>query len=252
MTTTSDNEADTLITDLGNISIGALALRDFETFELGIQQLAASAKTSEIPEVQVQIAKELRRMVLRNVDERFASEVLLGAMIEVGLKGMPNVTPMTKAMMLDLVVDAYRAVDINALWDRSGEIRVIGKLAESGVAECQPAIVQKYLNLLYIVGERAISGFSVESESSRSAIVVLGDILETVINSSLAATDYDNLVRSVVMRIEYLGTKAREFKKGDLKDSALVQLQRVGDRYLSSSEATRRHVEASMALLKES
>ena len=249
---TSDNEAQILITDLGNISIGALALRDFETFELGIQQLAASAKTSEIPTVQLQIAEELRRMILRNVDERFASEVLLDAMIEIGLEGMVNVTPLTKAKVLDLVVDAYRSVNINALWDQSGEIKVIGRLAKSGVTECQPAIVQKYLTSLYIVGERAISEFSVESESARSAIAALGDILETVINSSLAATDYDQLVRSVVMRIEYLGTKARQFNKGDLKDSAQVQLQRVSDRNLSSSEATRRHVEASMARLRES
>ena len=252
LATKSDSEAQVLITDLGNISVGALALRDFETFELGIQQLTASAIMSKKASIQLQIAEELRRMIVRNVDERFASEVLLSAMIEVGLEGIDDVTPLTKTKVLDLVVDAYRTVNINALWNQTEEIRVSGRLAKAGVAECQPEIVQKYVTLLYILGERAISEVSVESESAHSAIAALGDILEAVIDSALAATDYDKLVRSIVMRIEYLGTKAMEFNKGDLKDSAQVQLQRVSDKYLRSREETRRHVEASLARLKES
>ena len=248
---TSDDETQSLVTELGNVSIGALALKDFETFELGIQQLVASTKTSKCTNVQLQIGSELRRMILRNVDERFASEVLLDAMVHVGLEGLDDGAPQNRAKLLDLVIDAYRSVNINALWDQSGEIKTIRSLAESGIADSEPPIVQKYETMLYIMGERAIAEFSVEPEAARSAIVALGDILEGVISSSLRTPDYDRLVRSTVMRIEYLGTKAKEFNKGDLNDLAQVQLRRVIEKHANSSEAPGRHVKASIARLRE-
>ena len=81
--------------------------------------------------------------------------------------------------------------------------------------------------------------------------MALGDILEGVISSSLRTPDYDRLVRSTVMRIEYLGTKAKEFNKGDLNDLAQVQLRRVTEKHANSSEAPGRHVKASIARLRE-
>ena len=64
---------------------GALTLRDFATFECGVEKLVECAERTAATDLKLPITKELRRMIFRNADNPFAAEILMGSITRVGL-----------------------------------------------------------------------------------------------------------------------------------------------------------------------
>lgn len=248
----SDQDVQALTKQLANISVGALALKDYETFEFGVQRLKDSAITTcGRIELGSHVGREIRGMLFRNADDLYASDILLKAMLELASKQIAGTDSSTREEMLDELADSYRSVNISALRHYDSEVKLIGQLAGFAVAECQSAVVGKFQTILHIIGERAISECSIESESASSAIATLGDMIQIEMKSSLPANDHDRLVRSAVMQIEFLGTTARAANKADIGDLALVQLRRAINTHSNGSERVKRNIEAAIARLDE-
>ena len=247
----SDQDAQNLISNLGNITVGALTLRDFDVFDFGVEQLVQAVKDNPSETVQLQVTQEVRRMILRNADDRYASESLMDAMIELGLDTVSNVSPTMKAKILDEVVGAYKSVDISALGDQEETISLIRGLAYSAVDGGQIKIVRKCQTLLYLIADGTISASSAESESAHSAIVGLGDLIQTQLTLYPAKSDHTRSVMSAVMQMEYLGAKAKQSNNVDLWDSARVQLQRSREKAFNDNNPFTRHLVAALARLSD-
>lgn len=239
-----------LVTELGNITIGALALKDFATFELGVGQLVETSRISTRISVRSQICNEVRRMILRNIDERFASETLMSAMTTIGLEHQIDQDIAIEQSILEQVTDAYRTVHCGILRHQNHEILLIARLAHLAAEQGHTNVLLECQMMLYVICERTITEFSIESESARAAIENLGNIVEIQTCCSLSRDDHDRCVTSAVMSIEFLGIKAQELEREDLKDLALVQLQRLKRGNLNISENTRRYVQAAAIRLR--
>lgn len=235
----SEADAHALVREMGNITVGALTLRDFATFEFGVEKLVECAEGTASTDLRLPITEELRRLILRNADNPFAAEKLMDSITRVGLGNEHCASFSVLPEMLDEIEGAYRSVNIAALWDQGDAIDRIVNLLQR-----QPTVVVKCQTLLYIIGERTISEIPVEVGSARSVILVLGRLLQESLNApSLEAGD-DQTLMSAILRLEYLGTRAMLHRKIALTDLVLQQLQSAAESCSLNRQPMKRHIEA--------
>ena len=242
--TESDVDAHGLVREIGNITVGALTLRDFATFECGVEKLVECAERTATTDLTLPITKELRRIIFRNADNPFAAEILMDSITRVGLGNRHCTSVSALPAMLNEIEGAYRSVNIAALWDQEEAINRIVNLAQR-----QPTAVVKCQTLLYIIGERAISEIPVEAGAARSVILVLGGLLRRSLSDSSSEPADDQVLMSALLRLEYLGTRAILHTKIALTDLVLQQLQIAVESYLLNRQTMKRHIEAAIARL---
>ena len=126
-----DVDARGLVREMSNITVGALTLRDFATFECGVEKLVACAERTAAIDLRLPITKELRRMIFRNADNPFAAEILMDSITRVGLGNRHCTDFSVLPEILDEIEGAYRSVNIAALWDQEEAINRIGNLVVS-------------------------------------------------------------------------------------------------------------------------
>ena len=240
----SEANAQGLVREIGNITVGALTLRDFATFECGVEKLVKCAEGPASTKLRLPIIMELRRLILRNADNPFAAEKLMVSITKVGLGSGHSASFSVLPEMLDELEGAYRSVNIAALWDQEEAINRIVDLTER-----QPLAVVKCQTLLYIIGERAISEIPVEARSARSAILVLGQLLQNSLSAPISEPGDDQVLMSAILRLEYLGTRAMLNHKTALTDVVLQQLQSAVESCLLYRQHMKRHIEAVVARL---
>ena len=161
----------TLAREMGDISVGALTLRDFAAFERGVKGLASSADQEAATKVRLPIAREIRRMMLRNPNDPYAAEILIDAMVDVAL-GEAGTDKPTTPELVDETLSAYRSVNIAVFWDQAAAIERVIDLAQH-----QRWAVSKCQTILHVIGERAISAAPADSGSANSVIMALGELL---------------------------------------------------------------------------
>ena len=248
----SSSDAQPFIADIVNISMGALGLRDYQTFDYGVKQLVVTATSCQIEDSRLLICKEIRTMIMRSSTEPYASEVLLNAIAEVGLNQWSSIDHQTKIQLADEVLSVYLSVDIAALWDRSSDIKLMGQQAISAIDQCQTEDVRKLQALLNAVAERTVLGFPVESTSSRSAFQTLGDLIQKELESSLPDNERGGLVMSTVTLVEYLGIKAKAAEKTDLASLAQTQLRRAASTASLRSPDVVKNISAAISSIQNS
>ena len=245
----SQSDCDRLANEIGNICVGALNLKDFETFERGVHRFIKSSRTINGPTyLRLSIAKEIQRMVLRTADDLFASEVLLRALIEVGFDRMPESDASIQEQMLDEILHAYESVNVSALQHQNHATRLF---EESGraIEQTKTKVIAKLQNLLCVIGGRAISGLPMDLDCGGPVIAALGDLIQAERHSSLDLTERDDLVTAAVMQIESLGTAARTANKSNLRNSAVTELKRAERAFEGETEGVIRSIRASLAEL---
>ena len=125
---TSDTEAEAsaLTRKLGNIAIGALNLRDYETFELGVRELSAEASEGlDSTQSRLLVVREMRRLIMRTGDEQFASGELGAAIFELCIKQSLNAPSVTDEDVLIEVAEVYKSVNIACLRRLDGNFSLI-------------------------------------------------------------------------------------------------------------------------------
>ena len=236
--------------ELGNICLGALNLKDFETFERGVGRLVQSSKTNGPPYLRRSVAVEVRRMVLRTADDLFASEILLHAMIEIGFDRTSGSDALTQEQVLDEILGAYESVSVSALQHQSHTIALLFRESERAIEQCKTKEAAKLQNLLYIVGGRAVSGLPMDLDCGGPVIGALGNLIQAEYRSSLDLAERDGLIIAAVMQIESLGTAARAVSKNNVTISAVTELQRAERTFEGETEGVVRSIRASLAELR--
>ena len=241
----SEADAQGLIREIGNVSVGALKLRDFATFECGVEKLVDCAEGKASTDLRLPITKELRRMTFRNSQDAFAAEILMDSILRVGFGNRDHTDLSVSTEILDEIESAYRSVNIAALWDQNKSIELIGNRAQ-----LQPTVAGKCQALLHIIGERAISEIPVEAGPARSAILVLGRLLQQQVSASNLEPDDEQILMSALVRLGRLGTQANLHNKIDLAHFVLQQIHAANTACSSDREHLKRHFEAVIASLE--
>ena len=245
---TSCAEVRVSLRDLVNIIVGALNLKDYESFESGILQLEYIAKYADDRCALVQdVNSQLRRIVLRYLDDRFASDVIFRAMFSVALQGRNVSDSRGREEMLDHLADVCRLIDISVLRDHEDWIRLIKEFASDSIESQDQVTVSKSLMLFHIIAERAISEMTVESQFADAPILALGDVALMAMTSSLP--DPSTLVMSVILRLEILGAKAETSKRTVVREAAERELHRIISSSTNRDERIVHAAEASLGVL---
>ena len=207
-----------LAREIGDISVGALTLRDFETFERGVRGLVSSANQAKDTNVRLPVAEEIRRMILRNPNDPYASKILIEAMVDVAF-GEAGSDHSTTTELLDETLSAYRSVNIAVSWDQQ---LAIGRVSD--LAQHQLWAVSKCQAILLVIGERAISATPTGSGSANSVIMALGELLQRhIVDFEQNPGDEVDML-SALVQIERLGNQAKLHNNINLLYLALTQL----------------------------
>ena len=166
-----------LIGRLGNISLGALNLKDYETFELGVRELQECASIScDSGDSRYLVVKEMRRLIMRTVDDQFASETLGDAIFESGVESIFVDPSDSAAEILNEVAEALKSVDITSLRQVDRKIMLIGNCAGVAIDRGERSVVSRLLLILHVIGDRLISEMPSEVDAPQRVVGTLGDI----------------------------------------------------------------------------
>ena len=251
LSTADGRTAADLVGRLGNISLGALNLGDYETFELGVAELLEGAS----PDVasgtfRLAIVKEMRRLIIRTLHEQFASETLSDAIFRLGVIEPIEASLDTDDEVLNEVVEAYRAINVSALRNVEPKLRVISRHAEVAIGRGDRLVVSRLQSLAHVIGNQVIVGASSTDELPQQTIATLGNIVQRVMNEGGLLTNQASVVRSGILAIEYLGTKGLGLGRYDVRDSAIQQLQRVTQNSSDIGRQVEGNARASISVLR--
>ena len=235
----------TLAREIGDISVGALTLRDFAAFERGVRRLVSSADLAAVANLRLPIAQEIRRMILRNPNDAYAAEILIDAIVDVGL-GEAGADDPTTLELLDVTLSAYRSVNIAVFWDQGKAIERVSDLAEHqqwAVGKCQA--------ILHIIGERAISATPTDSGSANSVILALGELLQSHIVALEHNPGDEGDMLSVLVQIEKLGDQAKLDNNINLFELAATQFHVASESCSINQVSVKRLLERAIARLEK-
>ena len=239
-----------LIGRLGNISLGALNLKDYETFELGVRELQECASIScDSGDSRYLVVKEMRRLIMRTVDDQFASETLGDAIFESGVESIFVDPSDSAAEILNEVAEALKSVDITSLRQVDRKIMLIGNCAGVAIDRGERSVVSRLLLILHVIGDRLISEMPSEVDAPQRVVGTLGDIMLRVMDEGRLLRDPASLVRSGILRVEDLGTKGLSSNMEDVREWAVRQLRRVADHTSEVAKQVEGNARASMAVL---
>ena len=208
-----------LVGRLGNISLGALNLGDYETFELGVAELRDGASSGiSSGKTRLLIVKEMRRLAIRTLDEQFASEAIGEAMFQLGVIEPLDSPSDTDGEVLNEVIEAYRVINMSALRHTESKVRAIARYAEVAISRGDRLIVIRLQSLAHVIGERVIANAPLTDELAQQIIGTLGNIVQRVMNEGRLLRDQAGVVRSGLLAIEYLGTKGLSLNRNDVRE----------------------------------
>ena len=249
-TARSIHDAERLIGELSKIAVGAMHLNDYEVFVAGVQELS-SVSNDHLSNcvLQPKVGNEILRMLRRNAEDQFASEVLLEAMRRIVLQRVQNNNTETLVQMMDQLVAAYKVVNVGNLRVHSDEVRSIEKFAREAIVGGHVDVVRRCQAILYTIGERSIGEISGSSDTPREAIEVIGEIILLEVASNLAPSQQESLINQAIVQIEALGTKAMGVGKRAISGWAGAQLRRLIRDSSPSGQRMRSRAEASLFIL---
>ena len=214
------DEAQGFCRDLGDISVGALTLRDFATFESGVDLLVGCSGQTTATDLRLPVVQEIRRMILRNPSDQFAAEILTDAIVRAGLGEDGEDDIHGDSEILEEILRAYRSVHLSVFGDQD---KAVGRITE--LARQEPLAASRCLAVLHVIGERSISEIPVESGSASTVIRALGLVLHQQVRSYGRPTGDEVVLLSALRRIEFLGERAQLHDKKDLASLAVQQVR---------------------------
>ena len=227
--TTDDATAARLITSLGHIALGALNLKDYETFAQGIRELLSCAKIRDDVNARMLVAAELRGLVVRTADEPFASEALCKAIFGLGIESGIEERSISDEKVLNEVAESYRSANSTCFRDYTQEVALIEEYARIAVERGDSRVVRTLQRILYVVGERVVQEAPFEGALAQQVVAALGNTALRVLDARERFSDHVSLVKSVILAVEYLGTRGSTAQRDEVREWAVRQLARLVD-----------------------
>ena len=250
LSTADAREAVGIIGRLGNISLGALNLGDYETFEIGVGELQGGGSTGVAAgKYRLLVVKEMRRLIIRTLSEQFASETLSDAIFALGVSQPADAPSDTDDEVLNEIGESYKIINVSGLRHLEVKVREIERCAEVVIERGDRLALTRLLSLMHVLGERVISEESLEDDLAQQIIVTLGNTSQHAMNEGRLLSDRAGVVRSGILAIEYLGTKGLLSNRGDVRSWAILQLRRVAEHPSEIGREVEGNARASMAVL---
>ena len=239
------------LNDLGNIIVGALNLKDYESFQTGVSEQVKSALTSDSRfSLSQHICRQIRGVTLRYLDDRFASDILFRAILAIALQRDNGADALARGRMLSDLADTCRLIDISVLRDHEDKVRLIKEYAHAAIDENDVGAVRTCQMLLYVISGRTISELPTDSRIAHSSMRYLGDVTRSSMNSSLS--DSRIVVMSAIARYEDLGLKAATARNTEAKDVAKNELRHIIANTSTDDQRMRDAAEHSLGIIDES
>ena len=253
LTRESDADIRQSIDELSDILVGALNLKDYESFRFGVGQLVEAANTHGVPgTLPPNVSSELQSIIVRYLDDRHASNVLLKAMHCVAFRQGMDATSQSNDSMLDQLAEVYRLIDISLIRAHDDEIDLIRAHAVAAIEGFRRTTASKCQTILHTIVDRAILEKNVDSQCASPALTALGDLAQNTMSSSMPWVDGEILVKSAIMRFETLGTMAVTAGKPEIRELARHQLRRIIANDSDNGRRIRNIAAASLQMLNES
>lgn len=247
---TSHVETEHSINDLSGITVGALFVNDFNAFETGVEKFVDLAnRRDNAQHLASMVSNEVLELIRRNAGNRFASEILMDAMVKIGLGHAPEGEAGTSVQILERLAEAFVVTDITTLRSHTQTIRSIGEHAGAAIADHRTNVVIQCQNILYTISERSITELPASTETGREAVAVMGAIIHYALASTLAPEEQDRLVNHAIAQIEEVGTKANLVGQTRVAGTAQVQLLRAMRNNSENGQRIRGRLEASLAVM---
>lgn len=247
---TSHPEIERSINDLSGITVGALFVNDFNAFETGVEKFVDLANCKDSAQhLAPMVSNEVLELIRRNAGNRFASAILMDAMVKIGLRCAPEGEAGDSVQILEHLAQAYEATDITTLRSHAQAIRSIAGYACAAIADHRTDAVIQFQNILYTISERSIAELPASTETGREAVEIMGEIIQYALTSTLALADQDRLVNHAIAQIEAIGTKANAVGQTRVAGAAQVQLLRATRNNSENGQRIRGRLEASLAAI---
>ena len=251
-TATSREDRERLIGELSDIAIGAMYVNDYAAFETGVKKMAMLADNREDRwQLESLVSAEIVQMLRQNAGNQFASETLLDAMTNIGLKQISDENTDVSVETLYQLSEAYKLAHVSTLRSHTRVVKCIAQYVQAAITGHRVSAVHSCQNILYTIGERSITELPAASETGREAVATIGEIIRFTISSDLTTDEQDYLINHGIVQIETLGIKAKAVNQTRISSSAQVQLLRVIRNNSPNAQRIHGRVEASLAVLGE-
>lgn len=247
---TDRTEREHLINDLSDIALGALYVNDYNAFQNGVAKLEELAdRRTNKKQLTLLVGAEVLELLRRNTEHRFASGILLDAMVKISLYYIPDEKAEITLEMLDHLSDAYAVTDIVTLRSHRETIRSIYQFASAAIVDHRIEEVLRCQNILHTISERAITELPAASETGREAVGMMGEIIQSTLASTIPSVGRDRLLNHAIAQLEAIGTKANAVGQSRVAGSVQVQILRAMRDNTTHGQRIRGRVEASLAVL---
>lgn len=228
----SEEDIRASIKSIANIGMGALNLRDYETFDHCVTRLSAIAQadSNDITK-SVIIGEEIRDLAFRVGEDRASIEELVANLIEltINVAGRQNQSLQVRKL-LGCLADAHET--IQPLLLRKGEegIEAIKKIGIEALTNGEIEVARECQRFFHAIVARGLSSVYVEIDGANVMISALGDLALHNLSSPKSLVSPSPPILAAVRRLEHIGKLAWNRMQFELQETAETQLSRIKDR----------------------
>ncbi len=223
----SDSSSDDIASEglkaLSSVLIGALNLKDYDTFSLGIECIEKLSESKLSGEKVLMMASELKILVHRSIDDRIAMETLLDELNKVSLHVYDGEDTGIKKKLIGNLADTYKYIPSLIIRDSISEVKVIKTLGIEGTTHPSNEITRECQRVLHNVGRVTIIEAGIDVELPMLIISALGEIAQSCINKPVSE-GRKGIIATSIRRIEDLGVLVNSRKLKGLTESIVDQL----------------------------
>jgi hypothetical protein len=220
----SERDATHALKSLSAVLLGALKLRDYETFNLGMDSIEQASQTELSGERVWMIAVELGLLVPRSSDDQIAMVALSRMINNVSLHVYEGEDVDVRRRLISNLADTYGHLTSEVISNFIGEVKVIKELAVEETTHPDNGIARECQRLLYNMGRVTIVELDIHNELPIHVISALREIAQECINKP-AIDDRKNIIRASIRITEDLGILANNKKLPGLAEVIVEQLR---------------------------
>lgn len=239
----SERDAKHALKSLSAVLLGALKLRDYETFNLGMDCIEQASQTELSGERVWMIAVELGLLVPRSSDDQIAVVALSSMINKVSLHVYEGEDADVRRKLIGNLADTYGHLTSEVISNSIGEIKVIQKLAVEETTHPDNGITRECQRLLYKMGRVTVAELGRDNELPILVISALGEIAQECINKPVS-DGRKNMIAASIRRTEDLGILANNNKLTEVVGIIVEQLQRIEERLAGYDGALSRAAKA--------
>ncbi len=220
----SEHDAKHALKSLSAVLLGALKLRDYETFDLGMDCIEQASRAELSGERILMIVVELGLLVPRSSDDQIAMVALSSMINKVSLHVYEGEDADIKRKLIGNLADIYGHLTSDVIRNSIGEVKVIQKLGVEETTHPDNGVTRECQRLLYNISRVTVVELGIDNELPILVISAFGDIAQECINKPVS-DGRRNIITTSIRGIEHLGILANNNKLTELAEFIVEQLQ---------------------------